>query len=428
MSKKEQELRQRKAEAVRNMRAIIDAVEIGKREMSASEKTRYNELDQGIDGFNKAIEAEMRVAALEAEGRRIAGAPSIRTHVPVDQADIDPEREFRNIGECFFAIADIKNGRRDPRLDALEAREQQMGVGAKGGFALPEQFKSELLQVLPQEAIVRPRATVIPAGSPPDAKISMPALDQSALQNMYGGVEIVHTGEGITMTETDVDLRSVSLEPKELSAYVTVSNKLLANWEACSAVISGQLRRAVAGAEDYDFIRGNGVNRATGYINHAAAVVYSRAGASAIAFADVYGMLARAKMGGPIVWVASQTIIPQLATMVDAGTHAVWIGGNGGNGAAANSMPSTLFGYPILFADRAPALGSKGDLSLVDLSYYLIKDGSGPFVAQSEHVFFTSNKTIFKIVWNVDGHPWLTEPIPLEGSTANTVSPFVVLE
>ena len=37
-------------------------------------------------------------------------------------------------------------------------------------------------------------------------------------------------------------------------------------------------------------------------------------------------------------------------------------------------------------------------------------------------------KTVFKIVWNVDGHPWLTEPLALEGSTSNTVSPFVVLE
>ena len=58
---------------------------------------------------------------------------------------------------------------------------------------------------------------------------------------------------------------------------------------------------------------------------------------------------------------------------------------------------------------------------------YLIKDGSGPFVSASEHVYFTSNKTVIKIFTNVDGKSWLNEPIPLEGSTANTVSPFVVL-
>jgi HK97 family phage major capsid protein len=81
----------------------------------------------------------------------------------------------------------------------------------------------------------------------------------------------------------------------------------------------------------------------------------------------------------------------------------------------------------VVFNDRIPGLGSTGDLMLLDLSYYLIKDGSGPFVAMSEHVHFTQNKTVIKAFWNVDGQPWLDEPIPLEGSTANTVSPFVVL-
>jgi len=66
-------------------------------------------------------------------------------------------------------------------------------------------------------------------------------------------------------------------------------------------------------------------------------------------------------------------------------------------------------------------------LILADLSYYLIKDGSGPFVAASPHVYFTTNKTVIKIFWNVDGQSWLNDPLGLEGSVANTVSPFVVL-
>ena len=45
----------------------------------------------------------------------------------------------------------------------------------------------------------------------------------------------------------------------------------------------------------------------------------------------------------------------------------------------------------------------------------------------SEHVYFTSNRSVLKVFWNVDGQPWLDGPIPLEGSTANTVSPFSVL-
>lgn len=65
---------------------------------------------------------------------------------------------------------------------------------------------------------------------------------------------------------------------------------------------------------------------------------------------------------------------------------------------------------------------------LVDLTYYLIQDGSGPFVATSEHVYFAQNKTVIKTFQNVDGQPWLSEPIVGEGDTTQTMSPFVILD
>ena len=94
---------------------------------------------------------------------------------------------------------------------------------------------------------------------------------------------------------------------------------------------------------------------------------------------------------------------------------------------AREGEPTTILGLPVFWYERMPALGTKGDLVLVNLDYYLIKDGSGPFFGASDQVYYTTNKTVFKIFFNVDGQPWLKEPMPLEGSPANTVSPFVIL-
>jgi HK97 family phage major capsid protein len=428
------ELRQKKADAVKRMREMLDKAEADKRSLTAEEETEYAALDTSLDQLAKDIEREERLQEHEKESRRIinplpegiiSGAPAI----VIRTQEVDPEKEFRNIGEYFFAMAALKrDGRRDSRLDTLrEKREQTMGTGATGGFALPIQFDSTIRQIVPQASIVRPRAAVIAPGTPPDGKLEFPALDQTSAQNIYGGVVVTHTGEGVTMTETTARLRDVSVEPKEITAYIVVTNKLLNNWDAASSFVQTQMARAMAGTEDYDFMRGDGINKALGFINCAAAIAYPRAGANAIAWADVYNMFARMKMGGSLVWIASQTIIPQLAAMVDAGNHAVWISGTGQGTGAAQQLPSTLMGIPLIFADRAPALGSRGDLSLVDLSFYLIKDGSGPFAASADQLLFLSNKTVFKLVWNVDGKPWLTEPIVLEGSSTSTVSPFVVL-
>jgi HK97 family phage major capsid protein len=328
-----------------------------------------------------------------------------------------------------YAMSELKrNNKPDDRLMELlvETREQQMGTGTTGGFAIPPAFRDELLLAVAQSGIIRPRATVIPSGYPPDAQMSIPALDQTSGANMYAGVTLVHTGEGVTMTETTAKLREVTYEPKEISGYIVLTNKLLNNWQAAGQVIGNLLRSAMTAQEDYDFLRGSGIKLALGIINSPASIVYARAGAGTIGFADVYGMLARAKMGGNLIWIASQTVIPALAAMVDAGSHAVWTGSQG-VGNAAQAMPSTLFGYPLYFSDRMPSLGSKGDLMLIDPSYYVIKDGSGPFLSWSEHVWWTSNKTGVKIVWNVDGKAWLTEPLQLEGDSTKTISPFVIL-
>ncbi len=425
-----QEFLQEKAEIIDRMKALVDKAEDEKRSMNKAEDAEYRACDKRLDELLSLIERKGRIDIFEGEQKRTFNL--MERFAIGGKRTVDSEEAkggFSCLGEIFWAMHELKtNNRQDSRLDALrvEVREQQMGTGTTGGFAIPELFKDQLLMAVQQTGIVRSRATIIPAGSPPDGKLTMPSLDQTSGGNMFGGVTLVHTGEGVTMTETTMKIREVSLEPKEISAYIVATNKLLNNWPAASAVLGNQLRAAMTAQEDYDFLRGSGVNMAQGIINSPAAIAYPRAGAGAIAFADIYGMLARLKMGGSPVWLASQTVIPQLAAMVDAGSHSVWLGG-GGIASASQPAPSMLFGFPIVFCDRLPALGTKGDLMLVDLSYYLIKDGSGPFLSWSEHVYFLSNKSVVKLVWNVDGHPWLTEPLILEGTTSSTVSPFVIL-
>ncbi|OPY75185.1 MAG: Phage capsid family protein [Syntrophorhabdus sp. PtaU1.Bin153] len=435
MNKREMELRQDKASALKRMKDILDNAENSGRKLTPAEEKEYERLDKRVDEFNEEIRGfEQNTQRRANLSRQMTDLDKIVNPLPNGVRGFGNGGEpdslgFRNLGEFFYSLANFRrDGKRDERLDrSLELREMTMGTGSQGGYAIPTQFDATVRQVSPQEAAIRPRATVIPPGDPPDAQLTFPVLDQTSGQNMYGGVVISHTGEGVTMNETTANLREGSLEPKEVSAYIVCTNKMLANWEAGSVFIQTILRQAVVGTEDFDFLRGDGINKALGVMNSGAAILHSRAGAGAISFADVHGMLARLLMRGPAVWVASQTIIPQLATMVDSGGHAVWLGGNGNQGAAAQAMPSTLFGIPLIFSDRLPGLGTKGDLMLLSPFYYLIKDGSGPIAASSEHIYFLSNKTVFKIVWNVDGRPWLTEPLPLEGSTSNTVSPFVVL-
>ena len=118
--------------------------------------------------------------------------------------------------------------------------------------------------------------------------------------------------------------------------------------------------------------------------------------------------------------MASQTTLPQLANMHDAGNHLIWVPNN------LPGIPGSLMGIPVVMNNRSNTLGNQGDLMLVDLSYYYIKDGSGIFVSSSEHVEFLNNKTVIKVFWNVDGQPAITSPLQDENGTQ--ISPFVELD
>lgn len=410
------ELRAKVEELVGKMRSMLELADSETRDLSEAETTEYAALEANADKTQRDID---RLVALQKREEKAGEGADKPYKVSFRRSAVDTPKEFRNVGEFIFSVL---YNRDDPRLQDCQYREQSMGTGSEGGFAVPEQFRPELLQVSPADAIFRPLSQVIPAGDPPDAKITMPALDQTASENVYGGVVVAKVGEGGAKGETDIRLKEVSLEPGEVAAYITVTDKLLRNWQSASALLSGQLRKAIIGWEDQQIYNGNGIGGPLGVINAPCKIDVTRATASTIATADVRNMFARIKMGGSYLWVASQTTFPQLSALADAGKNPLF------HTDMSKPVPNTLMGVPLRFHDRSVALGTRGDLILVDMGYYLIKDGSGPFVASDLGIGnFTTNKTRIKIFWNVDGKPWLSAPLPLEGSTSNTVSPFVVL-
>lgn len=400
-----------RAELIQRQRAILDAAKAEARDLTEEEAKEFDRLEAELRRVESMLEREKAVASREADLDRPMHDP-IRPAVGKSGKD---NGGFENLAEF---IAAVRWGDPKGRIRA----EMRMDTDTAGGFAVPEQFREELLQISPEQAVVRPRATVIPPGSPPDAKLTIPALDHS--QGILGGVAVQWIAEGATKPATEPKLAEVTLEPQEVAAHVVVTDKLLRNWQAADAVIRRLLRDAIVAAEDVAFLTGNGTGKPLGVLNGAGAIAVRRATANQIGFADVLAM--RSKLlpdsVGSAVWVANQSTLPQIAGMTDGAGNLIFIRGD-----ATRGIPDTLFGIPVRWTGRTPALGQKGDLMLVDFRYYLIKDGSGPFIAASEHVHFKENKTVIKVFWNVDGKGWVTSPLTLEDGVTQ-VSPYVVLD
>ncbi|QOS97558.1 phage major capsid protein [Brevibacterium sp. JNUCC-42] len=447
-----QELLQVRAEKIEQQQAILAVAKSEEsRNLTAEEDQEFETLESEILEMDHKIEARYKMEqrenivanrAKELEAPVTPYRPSALYGAPTQPTQKD-DGGFANFGEFVHALrfGDDKGrlsalatgqgdggGKQVPLAfhDQLMSFRNEWTMGGEGGAEsfLPQQYRpNTVLQINPETTIVRPRANVLPAGNPPDAKITLPSLDQGS-KGVYGGVEVKWINEGKTKPDTSGELDEITLQPNEVAASTVVTDKLLRNWQSANRFISSLLTKAMDAAEDIAFLTGNGVGKPTGILNANGGLAVNRETANKISYVDIVYMLAKLLPDsvGNAMWVAHQSTLPQLMTLQDGAGRYIFVQGD-----ATKGIPSTLAGIPIRFTGRTKPVGQKGDLALLDFTYYLIKDGSGPFVSASEHVLFRDNKTVIKAFWNVDGKPWVVEPLTLEDGVTQ-VSPYVELD
>lgn len=325
------------------------------------------------------------------------------------------ESGFRNFGEFIQCCVE----KRMDKLQPAESRDMTLGDGPSAGFLVPDVFMGMLKSMDPYEAIVRPRAQYLGGGT--DASAVFNSFDQSGSLGVYGGVTIQWINETAAVPDAgDLKYRQIKMEPKEAAGYLDVSRKLMNNASEISGYIEKQMSLAMRGAEDTKFTSGSGVGCPLGFIGHGSSKEITRNTALDVKYADLTAMYAAAPYSAGLAWSITPSAKSKLLNMVDAANQPIW------QPNARDGVPSTILGIPVVYSDVLPVLGTKGDVCLVDLFYYGIRDGSPAAVFIDPYSQSVNQLIRIYLFWNVDGQPLLTSPLLLQdGST--TVSPFVVL-
>jgi HK97 family phage major capsid protein len=325
----------------------------------------------------------------------------------------------------------------EPKVNKLRDIQNSYGseVPGDGGFLIPEELRSEILQVALETAVMRPLATVIPMSS---ARVPIPMIDDTShTSSILGGVVGYWTEEAAGLTESQASFGRVVLDAKKLTVYAEVPNELLMDAPAFEGFFSNTFPQAITWFEDSGFLTGTGVGEPQGYVNSPVAIQQAietpqiGEATSTITWENIVKMFSRMLPSslGRAVWVCSPDTFPQLATMalsVGTGGGPVWIGNMAGGQSGASSPPLTLLGCPIKISEKVGPLGTPGDVAFIDPKYYLIGDRMEMQVSASEHYKFANDKTAYRVVSRVDGRPWLQSPItPKNGGP--TLSPVVLL-
>ncbi len=390
-------------------------------------------VESALNGFQKGLDGIITATLKQfADAQRLANkhaAPIIFG----EKGDGDPKG--RSFGDWALAVARKDTAYLEKHYGSTfnqwVGQKAQLGEssGVTGGYTVPPDFYQGLMSLIVERSIIRPRAYVQPMAS---ATLQIPYLDVTTVQSagvspFFGGVQMNWTAEAQTRTETEPAFKQMELRAWELSGYSVSSNVLLQDSVVgLEKFLMTLFSMAIAWFEDFAFIQGNGAGKPQGVQTCNAAIVVNRANTNLVQFSDVATLWSKLLPHSwqNAIWLFSPTVVPQLLQLKDGANRAIFISVDMG---AVKQPTWSLLGRPAIPTEKVAALGTKGDLSLVDPTLYVVGDRMQIEVAASEHVNFLKNQMTWRVVERVDGQPWLDKPITLQDASTQ-VSPFVVLQ
>ena len=206
-----------------------------------------------------------------------------------------------------------------------------------------------------------------------------------------------------TLGAVQSTLRMIELHAKKAHLLSWVSNEIIADGGTYEDSILDSFAQGTSWGLDVAFFTGSGAGQPLGILNDPALIVVAKETnqtAATIVYLNLVKMFAQIH---PVcvdncIWVVNNTAIPQILTMVYPGT--------------TYPLPAlvqqadgrfTLLTRPVVFTEKVAALGSQGDIMLVDFSQYAIGVRREITIDKSAHVGFASDQTCYRSIVRLDG-------------------------
>lgn len=339
---------------------------------------------------------------------------------------------FRHLGEFANSVrlAAVRGGEIDARLrNAAVSTYGNEGSGADGGFAVPPDFRTEILSPVFNEDSLLAMTDRLQSSS---NTLTLPT-DSTTPWQTSGGIQSYWTAEAGVKTQSKPVLGETTLKLHTLATLIPVTEELLEDAPAMGAYLNRKAPEKMDFKVSDAIVRGTGVGMPLGFLNSPALVTVA---AEAAQTADTINVQNLAKMWGRLpvqsrrtaVWLMHPDAEAQLPLMTLA-NQPVYLppGGVSGN------MYGSLWGRPVIPHQVAETVGDVGDVMLVDMKQYLTvtktgggRDANGIKSDVSIHLWFDQDMVAFRFTLRVAGQPWWPAAIS-QRDGANTQSPYVVL-
>jgi len=391
-------LREERSKLVHDARAIVDAAEADKREMTADESAQFDALMGKVDAKRSEIE---RLEKLTDAERELDAVVETRAR-EVAATGAKPSDRQMLAWRSWLA-----NGRLGGNLSDEEVRAFQAASDTEGGYLVaPEQFVMQLIKFVDDAVHIRGLATIYQVSG--NGKIGVPTLDTDAADSDW-------TTELLTGSEeTTMRFGKRSMMPHPLAKRIKVSQTLLrVAAMPAEQIVLQRLAYKFAITQEKAYLTGNGVQKPLGVftastdgITTARDVSTDNAATAMTADGLINAKYAlKAAYWNNATWMFHRDGVKQIAKLKDGEGQYLWREG------MRQGEPDMLLGRPVVTSENAPSTFTTGQYVgiLGDFSHYWIIDSLAMNFQRLVELYAETNQVGFIGRYEGDGMPVLAE-------------------
>jgi len=283
----------------------------------------------------------------------------------------------------------------------MKASTMVTSSNALGGYAIPEDFRANMIDAPVEGSHIMPRATIVPA---PTGEVTWPRSKQSD-SNEYGGMSGSWVSEAGTKPQSDTQFEQVKIDCNEFAMYTEISQTLIRRSPLAIEQWVGTRGSQVAmDAMDQAFINGDGSGKPLGILQTDGIRTVGRQTSGTVVRKDLTGLKYALKPyhRAGAVYVTADGVLQVLEELEDTNGRPLFTANTN------TGLFERLGGYPFVGTTRNPDLGTEGDIFFCDLREYYVAMDQDIVIKRSEDYKFQNNVVSLAIFVNVGGE--LVEP------------------
>lgn len=382
------ELREKRNTAWNAAKAFLESHRTDKGTLNAEDDATYNRMEEEINALSNEIRRLERQEQMEAELNKPVNTPL--TSKP-GMAKVDGEEK-----KTGKASKEYKNAMMDAFRSNFKRVSNilQEGVDSDGGYLVPDEYDSRMIDVLTEENIMRRLGHTITTSG--QHKINIAATKPAASWIEEGGA----------LSFGDATFAQILLDAHKLHVAIKVTEELLYDSAFnLENYIIEQFGKALANAEEDAFLNGDGVGKPLGLFAENGGGTVAETLTGAIKSDDIIGLVYALKRPyrKNASFIINDKNLAVLRKLKDNNGAYIW------QPSYQAGEPDRLLGYAVHTSAYAP----EDAIAFGDYSYYNIGDRGSRSFAELRELFAGNGMIGYVAKERVDGKLILPEAVQI---------------